>query len=164
MCTSFTIPFAKLRGNVRRTFFGEVGFLLALDGPGRTVAMLSVRRCPVCPEFRSYYVPSIFGKQTGYERTGPAFWLWVGRPLRTDRSRLLVVGRGPNTAVNHVIHDDLVPYYGFSSLTHAEGRSTDLGVGGGEMILNIGRCGNYSPLSNCQCGHACRFSLGQKCL
>ena len=56
-----------------RTFLGKSDFLLALDGPSRTVAMLSVCQCPLCPELCSYYVPSIFGKRTGYEGTGPAF-------------------------------------------------------------------------------------------
>ena len=30
-------------------------------------------QCPLCTQFCSYYVPSICGKPTVYERTGPAF-------------------------------------------------------------------------------------------
>ena len=60
---SHKATFAKLRGNVVRTFLGKSDFYwpLALDGPSRTVAMLgSVCQCPFWPEFCSYYVPTFF--------------------------------------------------------------------------------------------------------
>ena len=65
--------FCKFKRERSENVFGEVWFLLALDGPSRTVAMLSVCRCPLCTEFCSYYVPTCFCKRTGYKPTGPAF-------------------------------------------------------------------------------------------
>ena len=69
-CTFFTIPFANLRGNVMRTFLGKSDFYWPL------MVLAEQWQCSLyalCPEFCSYYVPSILGKRTGYERTGPAF-------------------------------------------------------------------------------------------
>ena len=60
MCTVFAIPLANLRGNVVRTFLGKSDFYWAL------VVLAEQWQCslsangPLCPEFCSYYVPSIF--------------------------------------------------------------------------------------------------------
>ena len=58
-CT-FSPFLCKVKRERSENVFGEVWFLLALDGPSRTVAMLSVCQCPLCPELCSYYVPAFF--------------------------------------------------------------------------------------------------------
>ena len=85
-----------------RTFLGESGFYwpsMVLAEQWQCILLSNVLcQCPLGTEFCPYYVPSIFGKPTGYERTGPAFSEF-GREqkMRTNFSctNFLNTARGP---------------------------------------------------------------------